>query len=203
MISVYVAAPYSAMADAKKLRDALARRGIGCTSRWLELETSSEDPEDMRRFARLDRYDVRRAQAVVMWNPADYRDRGTGGRHVETGIAFALSDMPVILVGVKSNIFVHLPEATLVPVPASYDLVAPGAWEAVAMNVAHVVWERCLDFGSEWDSPVAQAAKGVALGREEKARLDAQIRCEHKNVYVTPLGIRRCRECDAIRGETS
>lgn len=151
MISVYVAAPFDEQENAKKLRDALAKHGIGCTSRWLHEEASlgnvPASMENKIKFARMDRYDVRRSQAVVLWNPAEYAKSGTGGRHVESGLGFAYSEMPVFIVGVQSNIFAYLPEAVFIDSKFGF---SDAHW---VERLVCQIKERCPDYGPTWDSP--------------------------------------------------
>src|SRR5579872_2722470 len=109
-VSVYVAARFETIADARRVRDALLARGLGCTSRWLEEEPSLGDiPEEKKRHvAAVDLYDVARAQALVLWNPEELRRTGTGGCHAEVGYALARG-IPVFVLGPATNVFMFLP----------------------------------------------------------------------------------------------
>jgi hypothetical protein len=51
-----------------------------------------------------DLQDVLNAHAVVAINPEEYRNSGTGGRHVELGYAIAHS-IPVFILGCRSHVF--------------------------------------------------------------------------------------------------
>jgi hypothetical protein len=156
-ISVYVASRFPDQEAAKKLRVELADRGIGCTSRWLEEECSlgnlPASDEQKIRFARMDRYDVRRAQAVVLWNPNDKAQVGTGGCHNETGMAFMLAELPVFVIGRASNIFHFLPEARV------YGFAHYTTDSQLFDELADEIREECGDFGPTWDSPAEQQAK--------------------------------------------
>jgi hypothetical protein len=158
-ISVYVAARWENKPEAMKLRDALAKHGIGCTSRWLEEEPSltsvpAKPDSEKRRIAEVDVYDVRRAQALVLFNQQEKAKQGTGGCHVEFGIALG-TGMPVFLVGYSTedylpecllNIFHYLPQ------------VRCFSWPAHVAALVEAIREACPDFGATWDSPKERAA---------------------------------------------
>jgi len=113
-ISIYIAAPFSLQLVGRQVRDAFARHGIVSTARWLEEEPSLEKTisHAQRCFlGHMDLFDVRRAQGLVLLNPEEYREKGTGGRHVEVGAALAVGN-PVWILGVRSNIF-HWGEGVL------------------------------------------------------------------------------------------
>jgi nucleoside 2-deoxyribosyltransferase len=109
MTRVYLAAPYPCLDDALIVAMAFKSRGIGITSRWLY-----ESAELNGLWARNDLADVARADVVVILNPPEWRELGTGGRHVELGFAIALWK-PIVLIGAASNIFHRLPEVHIVP----------------------------------------------------------------------------------------
>lgn len=101
-MKVYIAAPYPMREEAIALMLQLETAGHEVTSTWLK------SPDEMKdEYARLDLADVARADALVAFNPAGWEEKGTGGRHVEFGYALALN-IPVFLIGAKSNIFHHL-----------------------------------------------------------------------------------------------
>lgn len=86
----------------------LEASGIEVTSRWLKAPDELCDEH-----ARKDLDDVESADALVAFNPAGWENIGTGGRHVELGYALR-GDKPIVLVGVRSNIFHHLNDVTVV-----------------------------------------------------------------------------------------
>ena len=157
MIICYVAARWETKDDADKLRDALAERGIGCTSRWLEEEPSLGDvPEEKKILvAGMDALDVRRAQALVLWNPPEKHRQGTGGCHVEVGMALALG-IPVLVVGGGSNVFHWLPGVTRIRFSGSW----PDSDDLRALVAA--IKSACPDYGPAWDSPEDQEARREA-----------------------------------------
>lgn len=106
---VYIAAPYPIQKDAYILRGFLADYGVECTSRWLTDPSEALNDE----WARKDLADVARCDALVALNPDEWKNSGTGGRHVELGYALALRK-PVYIIGVRSNIFHELSEVTIV-----------------------------------------------------------------------------------------
>ncbi len=104
------------------IRDDLERRGFRVTSRWLDSASSlpatasTDDDGAAARLAAIavqDMADIDRADLVVVFNPAAARAIGRGGRHVETGYALARAK-PVVVVGVRGNVFHWLPEVTVV-----------------------------------------------------------------------------------------
>jgi nucleoside 2-deoxyribosyltransferase len=86
----------------------LEAQGIDVTSTWLRAADQLDNAS-----ARLDLADLARADVFVAWNPDDWVDSGTGGRHVEFGYALALKK-PIVLVGERSNIFHFLDGVTTV-----------------------------------------------------------------------------------------
>jgi nucleoside 2-deoxyribosyltransferase len=104
---VYIAAPYPIRISAIALKEHLERRGVTVTSRWLISDGVESDE-----FAEEDLEDVRAADVLIAFNPPDWAQLGTGGRHVEFGYALALGK-PIVLFGVRSNIFHHLSRVRL------------------------------------------------------------------------------------------
>lgn len=144
MISVYVAARWETKSDAARLRAALAERGIGCTSRWIDEGGSVSSigdrfTDEQRGLVALQNvHDVKRARALVLWNPEELRKIGTGGCHWETGLAFGWG-MPIFLVGssekeicpeARSNIFHFLLGVRSFTWPHHLDALAAAIREA-------------------------------------------------------------------------
>lgn len=102
-IKAYIAAPWPIRERAIAVRRLLALRGIQCTAGWLTDARLSLDDAT----ATMDLSDVARADVLVAINPVAWADQGTGGRHVELGFALGLQK-PIVLLGVRSNIFHHL-----------------------------------------------------------------------------------------------
>lgn len=197
-VNVYIAAPFDEQDNAKKLRDALARHGIGCTSRWLHEDASIGNVpaslENKIRFARMDRFDVRQAQAVVLWNTCAYAKSGTGGRHVESGIAFGMSEMPVFVVGVQSNIFAFLPEAVYIPCLDHIGVLKTDLrWDVLARDLARRIKERCPDYGPTWDSPEEQEEKSIS--EKFAVRMEGCPNERHKERSGPIAG--NCSDCGA------
>lgn len=106
--SVYIAAPWPMKKEAKQLRAQLLIGAVHCTSRWLDVETPLG-----AHYAKQDLDDVCTADALVAINPLTWKNRGTGGRHVEMGVAIQRA-MPIFLIGVRTNIFHELPRVVIV-----------------------------------------------------------------------------------------
>lgn len=100
MIRVYISAPFPLRAEARRLASDLLNDGIEHTSRWI-----FEDDILDARAAQKDLDDVARADILILINPPDWANQGTGGRHVELGYGLALRK-PILLVGGhQSNLF--------------------------------------------------------------------------------------------------
>lgn len=99
MTRVYIAAPGPLLDHAKALRAVLVGAGITVTARWLDC-TFEDTPE----AARMDLDDIDAADTLIALNPAPWRDKGTGGRHVELGYAVARGKR-VLLFGARTNVF--------------------------------------------------------------------------------------------------
>lgn len=103
-MTFYIAAPWPLKRHARALRFLLQGSGHTVIARWINLDVTAQDDDAN---ARMDFEDIRAAQGLVLLNPPEYRDVGTGGRHVETGYAYALGKA-VHVIGVRSNVFHHV-----------------------------------------------------------------------------------------------
>ncbi len=107
--SVYVSAPYEMIEEARSLAAWLSSLGHEVTSSWLREGEGQDDAEN----ARMDLCEVLAADWFLALNPAEWKRSGTGGRHVELGYALAFS-IPVVILGVRSNVFHHLPDIRVI-----------------------------------------------------------------------------------------
>lgn len=99
---IYISAPFELQASARILRDHLVSHGFVVTSRWLdEASTSTETHQEM---AERDVADIISSDALLAMNPEDWKQKGTGGRHVELGVAY-MAGLPTFVYGVRSNVF--------------------------------------------------------------------------------------------------
>jgi len=110
-ITVYLAGRTEDLAAVRTLRDRLKELGVRCTSRWLEPGGIVENP---RAGALRCLMDIASADVVVLVNLKRVHRSGTGGRHVETGIALA-SGKPIVVLGERENVFHHMPRVHCVP----------------------------------------------------------------------------------------
>jgi nucleoside 2-deoxyribosyltransferase len=119
---LYLSGQFEDVAFLRRVRDDLIRSGFVITSRWLNgdsLEPATASASEEGAAARLvsiasqDLEDIDSADMVIVFNPDAARATGRGGRHVETGYALARAK-PVILVGVRSNVFHWLPNVDLI-----------------------------------------------------------------------------------------
>lgn len=109
--SFYVASRYQDKAEARRVRDMLLAKAPGstCTARWIDGENECMTTPEKTEWACLDRNDVLLADVLVLVNPTFAHRTGTGGRHVETGVAVA-TGKPILLLGENENIFHRLPQ---------------------------------------------------------------------------------------------
>lgn len=91
------------------LRATLAELGVESTARWLD-SLGADEAEGATRCAD----DIAASSAFLLYNPPAVHRTGTGGRHVETGIALAL-EIPVVVLGHRENAFHQLPAVRCVP----------------------------------------------------------------------------------------
>jgi nucleoside 2-deoxyribosyltransferase len=115
-LKVYVAGPYSWRDRIKEFILELEVIGIESTASWIYEEASPAATLDQfsdiqnQKTALIDVQDIQRADVIVVFTidplgPSMPR----GGRHWETGYAYALGK-EVVLVGPKENIFSFLPD---------------------------------------------------------------------------------------------
>lgn len=126
---VYLAAPYSLRELAQSIRIELMDLGIVVTSHWI----TEKMPTD-REGAFIDMDDVRRAEGLVLLNPPEYANSGSGGRHTEVGMALLLN-MPIVIIGASSNIFHTLQQVQCV------ETVKQAAQLLKQINVRPRPWE--------------------------------------------------------------
>ncbi len=115
LTSVYLAARYGRRQELLRYRAELHSQGIEVTSRWLNSQEPGSDGLTEAQWADLailDREDVERADALVLF-AEEPGGGGSGGRHVEFGMALAWSK-PVIVIGRREHLFHRLPEVAVV-----------------------------------------------------------------------------------------
>lgn len=110
-LTIYLAAPWVRKKDAAVVRQQLRDRGFNVTSRWIDLpdDSAQDDEKYMTSQAVVDLEDVHNSDCVVVmnWEKSE-------GKAVEQGLAIAW-DMPLLIVGDRSNIFQYLPSVLIVP----------------------------------------------------------------------------------------
>lgn len=110
-LKVYLASRWEDRDEIIQYRNYLIKAAnIESTGRWL----SSGHPRLKRKVARdydtgyvvqsRDVEDIMRSDVVVVFSPLKAHGNGTGGRHVECGIAIG-TNKPIFLVGVRENVF--------------------------------------------------------------------------------------------------
>ncbi len=108
-IKVYVAGPWVRKDEAAAARERLKAEGFTVTSRWIDVpqDVDQNDVEYMTAQGIHDFEDVQRADCVLVLNLEK-----SEGKAVEQGLALAW-DMPLIIVGERSNIFQYLPQVRM------------------------------------------------------------------------------------------
>jgi hypothetical protein len=119
-IRVYLAARFSKKTEVKKLSGDLKRSGIVVTSRWLD-EPVDENTglnqvttEYTERVALADVEDIDEAEFFVLFSENPESTWPRGGRHFETGYAYARGKR-IIICGPKENVFHSLPGVVITP----------------------------------------------------------------------------------------
>lgn len=130
---VYIAAPWQMKTQAATRRMLLEASGIEVLARWIDLGAFARDSDE---GARLCLEDIGRAGAVLLINPPEWESRGTGGRHVECGVALA-QGKPVVVWGIRSNTFHQLPAVRVFP-----------EWQAAALELKRLAGGFAGDGGA-------------------------------------------------------
>ncbi len=123
---VYLAGPWAERTSMPRAAAQLELAGHSVTHRWWEFEDdpvdgypSNKDSDALTNHAINDFIGVVTADVVVLVNSAM-----SEGKAVETGIAIA-GNKPIVLVGVRSNLFHYLPNVHIVDsVDAAVELLA-------------------------------------------------------------------------------
>lgn len=105
-IPFYLAGPFNRREAIREVRTQLEATGaLVCTSRWIDTHADDvSSPNILRQEALSDLEDIRNAQWFILWNEGPST---TGGMHFETGYAFALKKV-VIVIGAPTSVFYHL-----------------------------------------------------------------------------------------------
>lgn len=115
-MTFYFAAKYSNREYVQGIARVFREYGHTVTSEWLEGHHTDRAADKQREYAQADLDDIRKADALVLFQlPCGIPEHSTG-RAVEFGYAYALHK-PVIVVGHKTSVFHYLPGIS------SYDTV--------------------------------------------------------------------------------
>jgi nucleoside 2-deoxyribosyltransferase len=101
-MKIYLAAPSECQDDMRHLRDVLVGLGHTITADWLD-EDNLRGPLTYQ-MANRDIQNIHNSDAVIVYNPKEFHNAGTGGRHSELAFAIAANKM-VILFGEPSQVF--------------------------------------------------------------------------------------------------
>lgn len=110
-VKVYIAARTEDQARAAAIRALLHAHGVGCTSRWLDLD---DVPRVSPEGAAGCLEDIDRCDVFLLVNPREAHRSGTGGRHTETGFAIGRGK-PTLIFGEAENVFHTYARVQVVP----------------------------------------------------------------------------------------
>jgi hypothetical protein len=125
-IRVYIATDSREREYARFLQELCRANNIEVTSRWIDDESfdnDSVDEEYLASWSINDLVDVVKSDVLLLFNPGKYKNSGTGGRHVEVGCAIT-SDIPIVLLGDRTNIFHYHPSVAHYPIETDPDLIS-------------------------------------------------------------------------------
>lgn len=114
-MKIYLSSRFEHRHFMKRYAEGLHNLGHEITSTWIDGESYVET-EDNWRHAEQDLHDVIVSEAFVTFNGIDAESPGTGGRHVELGVAIS-TGCHLLLVGEKENIFHYLNDIQVIPHP--------------------------------------------------------------------------------------
>jgi len=107
-MEIYIAAPFVRQNEAREKAQQLTSLGFSVTSRWINEDVNAAinaTPEYQNERAFIDIDDINAADYLVLLGEHDSR---TGGKHFETGYAYA-TGKGILVIGRRENIFHHLP----------------------------------------------------------------------------------------------
>lgn len=127
-MNIYIAAPYEHRPTAVLIANALSGMGYSLCARWLTPEHDDDGKNSPlgdvpSEHALDDLEDVLDCDVLIAINPENFARSGTGGRHVEFGIAVARSKR-IILIGDRTNVFHFLPSVMHIATSDPVDTLA-------------------------------------------------------------------------------
>lgn len=111
---IYLGGPFETRETLKTMRLYLQARQndkLHVTSRWLDNEFPSNDSptqEQKYELCSWNLFDILQSDLVVIFDPKEFWEKGTPGRHIELGYAMA-SRLPIVLIGERRTIMHHDP----------------------------------------------------------------------------------------------
>jgi hypothetical protein len=120
-LKVYLASRWEDRSEIIEYRNFLVKAaGIESTARWLTpthprlQDKVANDMKTGHTVQSRDVEDILRADVVIVFSPKKAHGNGTGGRHVECGIAIG-RNKPILLCGIPENVFHCNDNVTVVP----------------------------------------------------------------------------------------
>ena len=108
MLRVYLSARWQRQEEMRGVRTRLESLGVKVNASWLD-EKIGDRTE--REAAEIDVNEVSSADILIAFTETPEVGYYTGGRHVELGVAIALS-VPIVCIGPRENIFHHMERVT-------------------------------------------------------------------------------------------
>lgn len=133
-MNVYIAAPYEARKAAVALAAVVESLGCSLCASWLTPEHNDDGKNSPLGdvpvvHALEDLEDVLACDIFIVLNPKGFERSGTGGRHVELGVAIA-TRKPIILIGERTNVFHFLPSVVQIS-----NIESPATFAAALLTV--------------------------------------------------------------------
>lgn len=106
MINIYIAAPWELKEKARELAKLLESKIEECKAspRWFD----HKDGDNEQDCIDHDHEDINNCDVFLLLNPEEWKYKGTGGRHYETGYAYA-KGKDIAVLGEATNLFLKDP----------------------------------------------------------------------------------------------
>ena len=103
-MKIYIASPFELMPAVRTLHSLIEMdKQMKVISSWHQMEHPKEPTHEYKeKMAILDLMDIECADTLLLINPPNWIDVGTGGRHVEVGYAIA-KRIPIVILGARKS----------------------------------------------------------------------------------------------------
>jgi len=147
MISVYLAGPSEMQSEIREFRDYLYSKWshmFKVTAKWLDQELDLEFLTGEIIDKQInDIYNaIQESSIFVIFELPQWHGRGTGGRHVELGLALSSKFTKIIVVGIINNVFHLAPRIKRIPAMSMED---PNLFDEIKKEI-----EACYNDLHNW-----------------------------------------------------